>query len=75
MARLTKFSNGLRVKIVEHENDHLIGECGNVVRLRHADDGAWVRMDGRLPCDDFPFSVDDSRSNHTMLYLEQCEKV
>ena len=74
MKRLSRFSNNLRIKIVEHDNPEMVGLYGNVVRLRHADDGAWVRMDERIDCNNFPFPSGDPRSHHTMLYPEQCEK-
>jgi hypothetical protein len=72
---MNNFSHGIRV--VVSEPGHIRkGLTGQVVRQRMCDDGAWVEMDAR-PDDShsaFPFPVDDTRSNHTLLYPEQCEK-
>jgi hypothetical protein len=49
---------------------------GTVVRLRHSDNGAWIKIDGehsdRI---DWPFPADDvhGRANHVCLYPEDCE--
>lgn len=74
MPRLKKFTNSMRVEVKEHDDPAMVGMLGTVVRLRQADNGAWVRMNIRLDSDDFPFPEGDSRSHHTLLYPDQCEK-
>lgn len=50
------------------------GKTGTVVRLRHGDNGAWVKMDEDLPGEliSFPDPHDD-RHRHVMLYPDECE--
>jgi hypothetical protein len=75
MERIMKrFKCGMRVRIVSHKDVNMIGNEGTVYRLRIADNGAWVRMDKRLATEWFPFGDMDSRSNHTLLSPDQCEK-
>lgn len=68
------FSYGQRVRVVE-KNHPLFGRSGIVVRLRHADSGAWVKMDKVLPKALRQFPDGDKRARNILLYPEQCEPV
>lgn len=47
---------------------------GVVVRLRMADQGAWVALDVRHEDEDLhPFEADDSRGRHVLTFPEWCE--
>lgn len=59
------------------EQDALAGETGTVVRLRRADEAAWVRMDCGLPADLRSFPADDERGRgrHIILWPQWCRVV
>jgi hypothetical protein len=67
---MTKFADFQRVRIIAPEHQ-LRGKVGKVVRLRRADEGAWVRMDDDLPVELRRFS--DDRKNDLLLFPEECE--
>jgi hypothetical protein len=76
---MRRFTNGQRVLIQTcpafcDEGVHFRGETGTVVRLRIADDGAWVRLDRIPPNNQYPmpFPLDDDRANHVLLYPCDC---
>ncbi len=73
---MNQFRNKLRVKIVDDEHP-CHGKEGRVVRLRMADNGAWINMNEEVPDDfrSFPVSDEAGRRNHLLLYPEQCEEV
>lgn len=71
---MKNFRNGQRVTVAEVGHP-LTGRKGSVVRLRRADNGAWVRMDDRPPEELCPFPVDDSRGHDVVLYPDQCKPV
>ena len=52
----------------------LAGKTGTVVRLRVADEAAWVRMDCDLPAALRSFPADDEhgRGRHIMLWPQEC---
>ena len=54
--------------------DALAGKTGTVVRLRRADDAAWVRMDCDLPrgLRTFPVGDEGGRDNHIILWPREC---
>ena len=67
---------GDRVVVSDKESlPELVGIAGKVVRIRIADNGAWVAMDA-LPEKFRRFHSDDEhgRGNHVILYPEQVEK-
>lgn len=67
------FKRGQRVKVWDKEHP-LFGIAGEVVRLRIADDGAWVKMD-EIPADVtryFPADDEHGRGNHFLLYPDEC---
>ena len=73
--RLERFSNGQRVHVVCDYREIPIGAPGTVVRLRTADDAAWICLDARHRNDKVhPFPPDDSRANHVMCWPDQCER-
>lgn len=51
------------------------GVCGTVVRLRCADDGAWINLDERAHDDVHPFPLGDDRAKHVLAYPEDCHPV
>ena len=55
----------------------LIGKTGTVVRLRRADEAAWVKMDCDLPAELRSFPADDEhgRANHIILWPSECAAV
>lgn len=66
------FTHGQRVIAVSVPDIH--GKSGTVVRIRHADNGAWVKMDESLPAHLQAFPSSDSRANHILLYPEECSE-
>jgi hypothetical protein len=66
------FKNKLRVKCCLAP---LEGKTGTVVRMRMADNGAWVSMDEALPASLVSFPADDDRHHHVLLYPEDCEEI
>lgn len=70
------FKLGQRVKVVMSSCAALIGSTGTVVRLRRADDQAWVRMDAEPPAElrQFPADDENGRGNHIMLWPDECER-
>jgi len=52
----------------------LAGKTGTVVRLRRADEAAWVRMDCDLPSAlrSFPADDENGRGNHIILWPQEC---
>lgn len=67
---MRRFENSQRVKVLE---GLLEGKIGVVVRLRMADNGAWVEMDEDIPESMRSFPANDSRGKHVLLYPEDCE--
>lgn len=64
------FQNDQRVFVKHDADGNQIKAVGTVVRLRRADDGAWINLDQRHPrC---PFPADDPRSNHVIAFPEDC---
>ena len=57
--------------------ESLAGKTGTVVRLRRADEAAWVRMDCDLPSALRSFQADDEhgRGNHIILWPQECTAV
>lgn len=70
---MIRFSLHERVRVDDSQSP-LHGKTGTVVRLRHADTGAWVNMDDALPDERRSFPADDphGRANHVLLYPEDC---
>lgn len=52
----------------------LAGKCGVVVRLRRADEAAWVQMECDLPSELRSFPADDThvRGRHIILWPSEC---
>jgi len=76
---MNAFKNGQRVQICIGEPSPLIGLTGTVVRLRRADEAAWVAMDA-VPagCENsFPFygQEGDPREKSMLLYPRECREV
>ena len=71
MKRLLK---GDRVRVVRRDHP-LFQQAGTVVRVRMADDGAWVEMDGDVPEGIREFPAGDPKARHVMLYPDQCGPV
>lgn len=71
---MDRFKDNQRVRVSDPESP-LLGKAGTVVRLRRADDRAWVRMDDTLPMDLRVFPEGDDRANHAMLWPEECDAV
>lgn len=59
------------------EQNLLAGKTGTVVRLRRADEAAWVCMDCDLPATLRSFHAGDEhgRENHLMLWPQECKAV
>ena len=55
----------------------LAGKTGTVVRLRRADEAAWVKMDCDVPPELREFPADDKcgRANHIILWPQECAAV
>ena len=55
----------------------LAGKTGTVVRLRRADEAAWVKMDCDLPAAlrSFPADDESGRGNHIILWPQECRAV
>jgi hypothetical protein len=74
---LKRFSNGMRVRIVDHDiYPELNGKTGVVVPILISPrDPAWIRMDEELPykCQSFPANDEHGRGNQTLVYLHECE--
>lgn len=75
MKTLARFQNRQRVRLVKPDAERrgLEGWTGIVVRLRRADDAAWVQMDRDLPSNLASFPSDDSRARHIMLWPDECK--
>ena len=74
---MTSFHNGQRVEVVEPTPEHhaLKGKAGTIVRLlRRSTYGAWVEMDDELPPEIRQFPIDDGRSRHVLLFLDEVEE-
>jgi hypothetical protein len=67
------FQRGQRIRIEHTGNGEIDGRTGIVERLRHCDDGAWVRMDADVPSAYRVFPDEDDRRNNLCLYPYQCE--
>lgn len=74
---MQKFKNGQRVRINNPLplNAGMNGWVGTVVRLRRADDAAWVNMTRNLPLSHQSFPEDDDRNRHLMLWPDECKPV
>lgn len=76
MTTLTKFTLGQAVRVVspDAENAGLLDRAGRVVRLRRADNAAWVEMDEPIPASvHAPFRGEtDGRERHVMLWPNEC---
>jgi hypothetical protein len=70
--RLRRFQNGQRVIVFVAECAPILAKAGCVVRLRRADNGAWVRLDTRVQPEVHPFPPDDPRGNDVLAYPEDC---
>lgn len=71
---LKRFQNNQRVRVIAEHT--LFGKAGTVVRLRRADDQAWVEMDKDLPPALQVFPKDDTRRDkHTLLWPDECEAI
>lgn len=70
---MKSFQDGQIVRVMNPDPDHLSlkGQKGMVMRLRRADEGAWVDMES-LPADLKRFPAGD-RSNHVLLWPDECE--
>jgi hypothetical protein len=74
---MKRFSFGQRVKVRavgQYSNIAIFGVPGVVVRLRRADDGAWIRLDHRVDIagvHPFP-AADETRSTDVLAYPEWC---
>ena len=70
------FNNDQRVIVTQHAHA-LNGLAGTVVRLRRADNGAWVKMDERREGFPWDFPADDpaGRGSHALLWPENCSPV
>lgn len=71
---MRRFLFGQRVRISDRSSP-LYRHTGKVVRMRKADEGAWVEMDGDLPEELRGFPVADERARHVLLYPEDCGPV
>lgn len=74
---LRRFTDGLRVRIVDHDSfAELNGRTGVVVRRLHStSEAAWIKMDEPLPDNRRSFTADDPRADHTKVYLDECDPV
>lgn len=85
---MRKFELGQRVQVLAEvdclapppsspEQDALAGQTGTVVRLRRADEAAWVKMDCALPASLRSFPADDEhgRGNYIILWPQWCRAV
>jgi hypothetical protein len=69
-----RFEGGQRVHVRRDYRGNAIDCWGTVVRLRRADDGAWIALDVRNEHCPFP-SDDATRSTHVMAYPVDCEPI
>ena len=69
---MTMFKLHQRIR-VSHPEHPAFGATGTIVRLRRADDDAWVDMDDPLPPDLLAFPADDPRGKHMRLSPWDCE--
>jgi hypothetical protein len=69
---MDKFQDGQRIRVIDPASP-MNGKLGTVHRQRRMDIGAWVNMDETLPAEMQQFAIGDSRSNHVLLFPEQCE--
>ncbi len=75
MKRLQQNQRVIVSRVLCHTNEHDIAPTvGTVVRLRIADDGAFVRLDKRLGEDVHMFPASDkTRRTSVLTYPEWCE--
>jgi len=66
-----RLTTGKRIQVTSGL-ESIIGFCGTVVRVRLADDGAWVRMDKDLPQELWAFPPDDHRHRDVIIYPDEC---
>lgn len=70
---MKRFKLGQRVLVFETKFGGPIRPiAGTVVRLRHADNGAWIELDEHVGDAHHPFPVGDRRERHTMAYPGTC---
>jgi hypothetical protein len=67
---MKRFRPAQRVVIAPDYPD--AGLTGTVVRLRRADDGAWVNLDTDPPDARRAFPANDSRARHVLLFPDEC---
>lgn len=72
---MKRFQLHQRVRITEADHE-LLGRAGQVVRMRHCDDAAWVAMDEPLPEGWRAFPADDpaGRGCHLLIDPEFCSE-
>ena len=71
---MKKLLKGERVRVVQRDHP-LYQQSGTVVRVRMADDGAWVEMDGDLPEAVRQFPAGSPQARHVVMYPDQCGAV
>jgi hypothetical protein len=71
---LARLDYGQRVYVLRDESNAPIGIWGTVVRLRRADDGAWVRLDERHERCPFPAN-DPTRGTNVLTCPANCSSV
>jgi hypothetical protein len=73
---MKRFALGQRIRV--HHTDKaafLGGAPGTVVRLRRADDGAWIELDERSAVPNaHPFPQGDARERHVLCYPPGCSE-
>jgi hypothetical protein len=74
---MVKFKLHQRIRINNPlpDKEGMTGWVGTVVRLRRADDAAWVNMTRDLPLRHQSFPKDDDRHRHLMLWPDECKPV
>lgn len=73
---MRSFRNKQRVFVRVDADEKQVQRPGTVVRLRRADDGAWVRLDSKaVDPSAHKFPRGDNRENHVLAYPEDCAEV
>jgi hypothetical protein len=77
---IPRFREGQRVRVLWCARDEgtPVNAVGTVVRLRRADEGAWIALDKRHEHAAFhPFPAEDEsgRGTHLLAYPDECEAI
>ena len=69
---LHTFTGVSRVRVVDASSP-IVGKTGFIVRRRHGNAAAWIRMDDDVPAELRSFEPPDRRARDVVLFPDDCE--